>query len=870
MKLMKVFSLFMVLSFLSLNLFGQSAQTIKLDLEETKERKFNFSQAAHDFNLGADMVILIDNYDEKKDIKITISSIWDKIELKKDNILKSELIDPQTKKNTIISKFYDPKIKKIKISIDPEGRAKEFANIFIGIPFKVEVQYPDENGTYQCTVSGIIGKGTVLNKMPFYDARALDLAFKTQDERLAKLILFKYKKDINVSEFEEFTLSEFQSYGNPFINPFIDPIIAQLEKDKKEIGPEKEKVYDVEGFAEERKSALTGTEAAEKTSSTALKGFSVTNLADGMAKFLVERAKEELTIAFFRKFKTEFGGKKDVYEVLRTVFPNTYGVLQTIDEEIYNYSSYLQVLRDAFEKDLSNIYTNLPQVLEIGKIKIFFSDKIWLKETLKTGFYIIEGLKKEKHPGDILADFDTTKLGYDQSKNLENAIKLLKIISGSLRAKKSGGSYWLHIDSLKELFKEDKEKSNRFIVFEIYLGLIYQQALSEDIKFKINGQDKVFAAEVLGKVKESLDKIKDMMDKIDKFVSRLYLVETSLTDLKNIKDDKQKPAFDDYYKVYDAALGTLEYSLDFFDYSLEIINGKEKEVENKKAITNSKIKGYLDIARKLGDIYLDIKRRNYSQVVFNVIRVADSILLLNSNSDIETLTAELYELKIKEKNGVLSNDDEKRRKELKNGLKKLSEYKKIRNKFLKYGAFMAAVAKAESSDEVKKAIEAAALPAGSYRIKRTRSFTISLNSYVGLFGNKERCRMTEDNTRIKIKNLAVTAPIGLAFNIGLTSKEKYVSSLSIFASIIDLGAVVRYRFTEEEKGLSEVTWKDIFAPGAFLIFGPKNFPVSLGFGVQYGPRLTKVNESGDIETLKNSRIRCGLMIAVDIPLIHFK
>jgi hypothetical protein len=101
MKLMKVFSLFMVLSFLSLNLFGQSAQTIKLDLEETKERKFNFSQAAHDFNLGADMVILIDNYDEKKDIKITISSIWDKIELKKDHILKSELIDPQTKKNTI-------------------------------------------------------------------------------------------------------------------------------------------------------------------------------------------------------------------------------------------------------------------------------------------------------------------------------------------------------------------------------------------------------------------------------------------------------------------------------------------------------------------------------------------------------------------------------------------------------------------------------------------------------------------------------------------------------------------------------------------------------------------------------------------------
>ncbi|MFX8731580.1 hypothetical protein ABTM48_20530, partial [Acinetobacter baumannii] len=46
-------------------------------------------------------------------------------------------------------------------------------------------------------------------------------------------------------------------------------------------------------------------------------GLDVTNIADGLAKFLVKRTKQELTIAFFSKFDSLIAKYPD----LQTVFP---------------------------------------------------------------------------------------------------------------------------------------------------------------------------------------------------------------------------------------------------------------------------------------------------------------------------------------------------------------------------------------------------------------------------------------------------------------------------------------------------------------------------------------------------------------------
>jgi len=76
---------------------------------------------------------------------------------------------------------------------------------------------------------------------------------------------------------------------------------------------------------------------------------------------------------------------------------------------------------------------------------------------------------------------------------------------------------------------------------------------------------------------------------------------------------------------------------------------------------------------------------------------------------------------------------------------------------------------------------------------------------------------------------AVSAPIGIAvswrvpYNARAKSKDKSQgSSISLFASLIDLGAVTSYRFstTDSVEKLPTIQLKDIIAPG-FLFMGFK-------------------------------------------------
>ena len=88
-------------------------------------------------------------------------------------------------------------------------------------------------------------------------------------------------------------------------------------------------------------------------------GLDVTNIADGFARFIVKRAKTELSVAFFDKFKTELS--KPQYKDMQSLFPQTFRALTAIGDEIYNYESYIQTLRECFEKDLASLITNMPK-----------------------------------------------------------------------------------------------------------------------------------------------------------------------------------------------------------------------------------------------------------------------------------------------------------------------------------------------------------------------------------------------------------------------------------------------------------------------------------------------------------------------------
>ena len=79
----------------------------------------------------------------------------------------------------------------------------------------------------------------------------------------------------------------------------------------------------------------------------------VTYFAEGLARFLAERTKEELNEAFFNKMKEQL----NTYPELKTAFPKTVSFLDQI--ETFSYASILNSLRDAFEMDVQNLPENL-------------------------------------------------------------------------------------------------------------------------------------------------------------------------------------------------------------------------------------------------------------------------------------------------------------------------------------------------------------------------------------------------------------------------------------------------------------------------------------------------------------------------------
>jgi hypothetical protein len=158
----------------------------------------------------------------------------------------------------------------------------------------------------------------------------------------------------------------------------------------------------------------------------------------------------------------------------------------------------------------------------------------------------------------------------------------------------------------------------------------------------------------------------------------------------------------------------------------------------------------------------------------------------------------------------------------------------------------------------------------------TRGFlgNISFQSYLGAFYTTSKRPGSLEGTWSD--QFGVTAPIGISWTPGFFSWGK-VGSLSINATLLDIGAIVDYRLNRVpspiDSSTSTITKEykielgQIFSPGLHLVYGlPFNLPLSLGFGGQYGPGLSKVEVGGTV--VGNPSWRWNIFFAVDLPLFN--
>lgn len=174
--------------------------------------------------------------------------------------------------------------------------------------------------------------------------------------------------------------------------------------------------------------------------------------------------------------------------------------------------------------------------------------------------------------------------------------------------------------------------------------------------------------------------------------------------------------------------------------------------------------------------------------------------------------------------------------------------------------FVNDMAQAKNSDDVEKAIEAFALPAGSYAIKQKSDFTVALNAYPGLLPAWE---IGGGQGISNSFSTGFTAPVGLSVSFGHVLGS---TDLGLFIPVIDLGAVTQIRLGDNSNttALPQLSWSNFISPGLFVTYGIRNSPFSLNAGVQYGPNI-----QNNLQSSGASTYRVGLGLTIDIPIFNF-
>src|SRR5688572_3528932 len=228
--------------------------------------------------------------------------------------------------------------------------------------------------------------------------------------------------------------------------------------------------------------AVPGTVGVPTGTGSGLFGLNVTNFADGLAKFLIERGKQELSMAFFDKMKEEF--KK--YPELKTLFPLTLEILEQIQN--HNILTLLQELRDAFVKDLLNGPSNVLALRQLNTLaacseltgaektkcdgRIRAIKKAAATRSAATSLLVAQGILTGGNiisiMGTVVTDTTFCKGNSEGKDQLGGYLKFTYVLMDMLRNSSDADGLFIDEVGLKELFSNEE-------LLIIFLGLGYER-----------------------------------------------------------------------------------------------------------------------------------------------------------------------------------------------------------------------------------------------------------------------------------------------------------------------------------------------------------------------------------------------------------
>ena len=433
-------------------------------------------------------------------------------------------------------------------------------------------------------------------------------------------------------------------------------------------------------FAKFNVEVQAGGGLAPANLSASVGNLDVTSLADGFAKFIVTRTKQELSMALVSLISLKRClAIRSMWTCKRFFRKRIRPSLQSGMKYICN-NAYLQTLRESFERDLAALPSNLPTILD--NHKTFFDSLPELSATLKAGFYLAQQIQEKQHPGNIIENFPVECL---KDSDVIASFQTLQLLSTSLKSNTDTLRYWASYSDIKKLFSNDS------VLIKIYFGLLEQQAKINRIKFKGNA-DRYLSDIIESWYPSMTNDLPKYKTYIKNLVLKIQSLETKVAGLKTKGSDSLN--IENYYGLVSSSIDLMKFltqveNLPHFPDSLDI--------QKKTAI-------YFYAAQTSANIVIDVNRKNYSSAILDAKQLYDTIFTDTNIGDFVSRSKKDSKLCQKDLADTIKTEKEKSKTTI--------------NAFFKYGSFMAVVAMAKNSDDVEAAVETVALPAGSASIKK--------------------------------------------------------------------------------------------------------------------------------------------------------
>lgn len=619
---------------------------------------------------------------------------------------------------------------------------------------------------------------------------------------------------------------------------------------------------------------------------------SQSEIIDAVAIYLAKRVKQESIMWFFETIKKN----ANQYELIQTFFPNTITLLQS--NEVYEIPNLGSQWRYALSKDFVKMPRNVISSNWFKKwVDTKAADGALIMSYLNTGFDISELLMQRYNYRNLIKQMHlqlSSDTAGNTSKNVlpKDIFSLLYAINEEcfMISKKDTSYRLLKYEDFRQMNKDE---------IEIMMSLIdmkYGSVFSKLFKFT----DNVFQLR-----QEDANSVRRWLGGIENGIKQFEKIQSNFNQTQEeINKGKKEDAMFSLFNLWES-VNTL--------FDMVIPDSTLKPVWMKGVNqTSEKVKQF---TKRGFEVYNQISLKNYAGAVNTVISILEDFFYINKKFSIDN---NLF----KERLMVKKETDNKRQGDMRypqivdtkikgdtisfkqTGIEAAILFERDRHAIQlirKLAGFLNDVMLTTDSRQLAKVVESYALPPGSYKRKRNSWWSLDLNAFAGAYSGYEFARKkTGPASSLPLKSegwvYGVTAPIGISLSktfgrkftadslsddlirnpdkIRLAKKNIYkrgTSTFTLMASVIDIGAVVSYRFNNTRDSVlpQQVRWEQVFSPGIMLACGFRNTPIVINAGYQYTPQLRKIDSQ--VPDPKNrqynaNRFFIGLMF--DLPLAN--